>query len=92
MMNSGKSSKIIYQDYNTSYDILLSRSQLPSLRVRRLRATALEAFKSVFGLSTRVTRVTRVTSQTARVVLVRMRRRLDLLDYSNPHLTSGYMD
>ena len=26
------------------------------------------------------------------VVLVRMRRRLDLLNYSHPHLTSGYMD
>ena len=47
---------------------------------------------SVFGLSTRVTRVTRVTSRTARVVLVRMRRRLDLLDYSNPHLTTGNTD
>ena len=35
----------IYQDYNSSYDILLSRSQLPSLRVRRLRTIALEAFK-----------------------------------------------
>ena len=45
----------------------------------------LSVFESVFGLSTRVTRVTRVTSRTARVV--RMRRRLDLLDYSNPHLT-----
>ena len=47
--------------------------------------------KSVFGLSTRVTRVTRVSSRTA-IVLVRMRRRLDLLDYSNTPLTSGYMD
>ena len=26
------------------------------------------------------------------VVLVRMCRRLDLLNYSHPHLTSGYMD
>ena len=43
--------------------------------------------KSVFGMSTRVTRVTRVTSRTARVTLVRMRRRSDLLDYSNPHFT-----
>ena len=34
---------------------------------------------SVFGLSTRVD-------------IVRRRRRLGLLDYSNPHLTSDYMD
>ena len=47
---------------------------------------------SVFVLSTRVTRVTRVTSRTARVTLVRMCRRFDLLDYSNPHLTKGYSD
>ena len=37
--------RFIYQDYNSSYDILLSRSQLLSLRVRRQRAIALEAFK-----------------------------------------------
>ena len=43
-------------------------------------------------MSTRVTRVTRVTSRTARVALVRMRRRSDLLDYSNPHFTTGYED
>ena len=35
----------IYQDYSSSYDMLVSRSQLPSLRVRRLRAIMLEAFK-----------------------------------------------
>ena len=44
---------------------------------------------SVFGMSTRVTRV---TSRTARVALVRMHRRSDLLDYSNPHFTEGYED
>ena len=37
--------RFIYQDYNSSYDTLPSRSQLPLLRVRRLRAIALEAFK-----------------------------------------------
>ena len=35
----------LYQDYNSSYDNLLCRSQLPSLRVRRLRAISLVAFK-----------------------------------------------
>ena len=37
--------RFIYQDYASSYDTLLNKSQLPSLRVRRLRAIALEAFK-----------------------------------------------
>ena len=35
----------IYQDYNSIYDILLDKSKLPSLKVKRLRAIALEAFK-----------------------------------------------
>ena len=37
--------RYIYQDYNSSYDTLLGKSKLPSLKVRRLRAIALEAFK-----------------------------------------------
>ena len=37
--------RFIYQDYNSSYDTLLGKSKLPSLKVRRLRAIALEAFK-----------------------------------------------
>ena len=37
--------RFIYQDYNSSYDTLLGKSKLLSLKVRRLRATALEAFK-----------------------------------------------
>ena len=37
--------RFIYQDYNSSYGTLLGKSQLPSLKVRRLRAIALEAFK-----------------------------------------------
>ena len=37
--------RFIYQDCNSSYDTLLRKSQLPSLKVRRLRAIALEAFK-----------------------------------------------
>ena len=37
--------RFIYQNYKSSYDTLLGKSQLPSLKVRRLRAKALEAFK-----------------------------------------------
>ena len=37
--------RFIYQDFSSSYDTFLGRSQLPSLKVIRLRAKALEAFK-----------------------------------------------
>ena len=37
--------RFIYQDNASSYDTLLNKPQLPSLRVRRLRAIALEAFE-----------------------------------------------
>ena len=37
--------RIIYTDYDSSYESLLMKSQLPSLKVRRLQAIALEAFK-----------------------------------------------
>ena len=37
--------RFIYQDYASRYDTLHNKSQLPSLRVRRLRAIPLEAFK-----------------------------------------------
>ena len=37
--------RFIYRDYDSSYESLLLKSQLPSLKVRRLRAIALEAFK-----------------------------------------------
>ena len=39
--------RFIYQDYYSSYDTLLGKSKLPSLKVRRLRAIALEAFKNL---------------------------------------------
>ena len=41
--NQERALRSIYQDYNSSYDTLLGRSQLPSLSVRRLRAIALDA-------------------------------------------------
>ena len=37
--------RFIYQDCSSSYDTLLGKSQLPSLKVRRLRAIVLDAFK-----------------------------------------------
>ena len=37
--------RFIYSDYNCSYESLLVKSQLPSLKVRRLRSIALESFK-----------------------------------------------
>ena len=43
--------RFIYRDYDSSYESLLLKSQLPSLKVRRLRAIALEAFKILSNLS-----------------------------------------
>lgn len=39
--------RFIYNDYVSDYDSLLQKSQLPSLRVRRLRTVALETFKII---------------------------------------------
>ena len=43
--------RFIYRDYDSSYESLLMKSQLPSLKVRRLRAIALEALKILNNLS-----------------------------------------
>ena len=40
-----------YSDYSSSYESLLIKSQLPSLRVRRMRTIALESFKILNKLS-----------------------------------------
>ena len=40
-----KALRFIYNDYSSNYEMLLSKSKLPSLKVRRLRTIALEAFK-----------------------------------------------
>ena len=42
--------RFIYGVYDSSYESLLLKSQLPSLKVRRLRAIALEAFKILNNL------------------------------------------
>ena len=43
--------RFIYSDYSSSYESLLIKSQLPSLKVRRLRTIALESFKILNNLS-----------------------------------------
>ena len=43
--------RFIYRDYDSSYESLLLKSQLPFVKVRRLRAIALEAFKILNNLS-----------------------------------------
>ena len=43
--------RFIYSDYCSSYESLLIKSQLPSLKVRRMRTIALEPFKILNNLS-----------------------------------------
>ena len=42
MMSQERALRFIYSDYSSSYESLLIKSQLPSLKVRRLRTIALE--------------------------------------------------
>ena len=37
----------IYEDYSARYDELLSKSKLPSLKVRRMRSLAIEVYKVI---------------------------------------------
>jgi hypothetical protein len=39
--------RFIYNDSDSSYENLLEKSQLPSLRLRRLRSMAIEVFKII---------------------------------------------
>jgi uncharacterized pyridoxal phosphate-containing UPF0001 family protein len=39
--------RFIYEDYSASYDELLSKSKLLSLKVRRMRSLAIEVFKVI---------------------------------------------
>ena len=43
--------RFIYSDYNSSYESLLVKYQLPSLKVRRLKSIALESFKILNNLT-----------------------------------------
>jgi hypothetical protein len=39
--------RFIYEDYNISYENLLEKSKLPSLKIRRLKTIAIETFKII---------------------------------------------
>jgi hypothetical protein len=39
--------RFIYEDYSASYDELLSKSKLPSLKVRKMRSLAIEVYKVI---------------------------------------------
>jgi hypothetical protein len=39
--------RFIYEDYSASYDELLSKSKLPTLKVRRMRYLAIEVYKVI---------------------------------------------
>jgi CRISPR/Cas system-associated endoribonuclease Cas2 len=39
--------KFIYEDQNSTYEELLEKSKLPSLKVRRIRTVAIETFKII---------------------------------------------
>jgi hypothetical protein len=39
--------RFIYEDYDSSYEDLLQKSKLPSLKVRRIRTIAIETFKII---------------------------------------------
>ncbi len=56
--NSSKLEKIqeralrfIYDDYKSTYDELLDRAKVPSLKIRRMRTMAIECFKILYKLS-----------------------------------------
>ena len=39
--------RFIYEDYYSSYENLLEKSKLPSLKIRRLKTIAVETFKII---------------------------------------------
>ena len=39
--------RFIYEDYDSSYEDLLQKSKLPSLKIRRIRTIAIEIFKII---------------------------------------------
>jgi hypothetical protein len=39
--------RFIYEDYSITYEELLCKSKIPSLKIRRLRTVALEVFKII---------------------------------------------
>jgi hypothetical protein len=43
--------RFIYEDYESTYDELLEKAKVPSLKVRRMRTMAIECFKILSKLS-----------------------------------------
>ena len=43
--------RFVYDDYVSSYDDLLDRAKIPSLKLRRIKTMAIEAFKIVHGIA-----------------------------------------
>jgi hypothetical protein len=43
--------RFIYEDYDSSYEDLLQKSKLPSLKIRRIRTIAIETFKIIHRVS-----------------------------------------
>jgi hypothetical protein len=43
--------RFIYEDYESTYDQLLEKAKVPSLKVRRMRTMAIECFKIISKLS-----------------------------------------
>ena len=39
--------RFIYENYDSSFEDLLQKSKLPSLKIRRIRAIAIETFKII---------------------------------------------
>jgi hypothetical protein len=44
---SERALRFIYEDYENTYENLLKKSKLPSLKIRRLRTIAVETFKII---------------------------------------------
>jgi hypothetical protein len=44
---TGKNFRFIYEDYENTYENLVKKSKLPSLKIRRLRTIAVETFKII---------------------------------------------
>jgi hypothetical protein len=48
---SSRDPRFIYEDYESTYDELLEKAKVPSLKVRRMRTMAIECFKILNKLS-----------------------------------------
>jgi len=44
--------KFIYDDFTSTYEELLERAHIPSLKIRRMRSMALESYKIITKMPT----------------------------------------